>query len=141
MPRKGAGYKYPHVTTAAKVHDHTMCPVIGAIATRARAGDEPWGTEHEMPPLPLDEDAVTRIKNQLFLGRSCQKLAREHGALSVSVTYRTPDGQLQNSPPVRLEGGYVLVVRVWDRRTAKAEIERRVEQGQPLAYNVMRNAQ
>lgn len=141
MPRKGAGAKYPFITTQARKHDHTMCPVIGTIAERARNGDEPWGTEHDLPILGgVDEARINEIKNQLFTGRSCTRLAREHGALSVSVTYRTPDGGLQNSPPVRLEGGYQLVVRVWSRAAAKAEIERRVSNGEALAYNVMRQA-
>jgi len=115
-----------------------MCPVIGAIATQARSGEEPWGTEHPMPPLPLDEARVEQIRHQLFGGKRCQKLARIHGALSVSVTYRRDDGQLQNSPPVRLEGGYHLVVRVWASAIGKAEIARRAEAGEPLAFNVMR---
>jgi hypothetical protein len=115
-----------------------MCPVIGAVAERARAGDEPWGTEHDMPLLPVDEARADEIRHQLFGGKRCQRLARIHGALSVSVTYRRPDGGLQNSPPIRLEGGYQLVVRVWNRATAKAEIERRVEAGEPLSFNVMR---
>ena len=138
MPRKQAGRKYPHVTTAARKHEHVMCPVIGAIAERARAGDEPWGTMHDMPVLAVDEERAEKIRDQLFGGRYCRKLATQHGALSVSVTYRTPTGELQTSPPVRLEGGYQLVVRVWTRSASKAEIARRADAGEPLAYNVMR---
>lgn len=140
MPRKGAGARYPFATTAARTHDCTMCPVIGHIAERARNGDEPWGTEHDIGPLSLDEDRIEQIRHQLFGGKRCRKLARTHGELSVSVTYRTEAGELQNSPPVRLEAGYQLVVRVWTRRAANAEIERRVEAGEPLAFNVMRQA-
>jgi hypothetical protein len=138
MPRKGAGYKYPHITTAARVHDHTMCPVTSAIAEAARAGDEPWGTEHDMPIMAVDADKAIEIRRKLFTAKDCKRLAAVHGALSVSVTWRTPEGGLQNSPPVRLEGGYQLVVRVWAKSIAKAEIQRRVEAGEPLAYNVMR---
>ena len=141
MPRKGAGAKYPFATTAARTHDCTMCPVIGHIAERARTGDEPWGTEHDLSlPGEVTEERAEEIRHQLFGGKRCRKLARTHGELSVSVTYRTPDGTLQNSPPVRLEAGYQLVVRVWTRRAANAEIERRVEAGEPLAFNVMRQA-
>jgi hypothetical protein len=115
-----------------------MCPVIGTIAEQARQGDEPWGTEHDMPLLPVDEAQAEIIRRQLFAGKRCRRLAAVHGALSVSVTYRTPDGSLQNSPPVRLEGGYKLVVRVWTAADAKAEIVRRVEAGEPLTWNPMR---
>jgi hypothetical protein len=141
VPRKGAGWKYPHITTQAKPHDHTMCPVIGQIATLARSGSEPWGTPHEIGPIPVTQAKITEIRNQLFHHKKCQRILAEHGALSASVTYRDPDGQLVNpgtAPPPRLEGGYVLVIQVWTRERGKANIASRVEAGEPLAFNILR---
>lgn len=149
MPRKGAGRRYPFATTDARPHDHTMCPVTGTIATAARAGDEPWGTEHPMPLMPVDEETIERIRHQLFAAQRCRKLALEHGDLSVSIRYRravtkcssscTADDpcHLQDKPPVRLEGGYQLVVRVWPKGQGRQKITRDAEAGKPLPYNVM----
>jgi hypothetical protein len=137
MPRTSAGKAYPHITTDAKKHECRLCDVIGKIAERARSGEEKWGTEHDMPLLSRSESEIAEIRRQLFAARYCRRLALVHGTLSVSVTYRGPDGSLINSPPVRLEGGYQLVVRVWSREQSKKEIVRRVAAGESLAYNVM----
>lgn len=137
MPRTTAGARYPFASTAARQHDHRWCPVVDAIAARAAAGGEPWGAEHDMPPLDGAEQA-TRIRQGLFRGRGCARLRKQHGQLSVSVTYRDDRGELHNRAVPRA-GKYVLVVRVWTRGAAKQEIARRVADGQPLDYNVMRS--
>lgn len=138
MPRKTYGARYPHATTAARKHECLMCAVIGKIAGRAGEGTEEWGTPHRMPVLDVTEAEAEEIRDQLFNGRNCRKLARVHGQLSVSVTFLTGDEQLVNSPAFRRPEGYVLVVRVWQRAHAQAEIARRVEAGEKLTYNVLR---
>lgn len=138
MARKTAGAKYPHASSTAREHDHQWCPVVGTVAERVTAGSEQWGTPHPLPPLPADESAA-RIRQGLFRGRDCAKLKKQHGPLSVSVTYQKPDGTLSNRPV--LNGGkYVLVVRVWSRDIAKKEITRRVADGEGLHYNVLKGS-
>lgn len=136
MPRKTAGKRYPFATTDARPHDHSLCRVVGKIAERAARGDEPWGTVHRMPPVPGEEQAAD-IRRRLFLGRDCKALARQHGELSVQVRYLGEDGEAGNSPARRPEG-YVLAVAVWPRDRGKAEIARRVNDGESLHYNVLR---
>lgn len=138
MPRKTAGARYPHASSTARQHDHRWCPVVGIVAERVTAGKEDWGLEHALPPIG-SETRAAEIRQGLFRGRDCAKLKKAHGELSVSVTYRMPDGTLSNSP-VATERGYVLVVRVWSRTIAKKEITRRVSDGEALHYNVMRGA-
>lgn len=138
MARKTAGARYPHASSTARQHDHQWCPVVGAVAERVAAGAEDWGTPHNLPPLPATEDAV-RIRQGIFRGRDCAQLKKQHGELSVSVTYRGDDGELHNQPVLN-NGKYVLVVRVWSRDIAKKEITRRVASGEGLHYNVMRGS-
>lgn len=138
MPRTGAGHRYPHASSTARQHDHQWCPVTGTVAELAVNGTEPWGTEHDLPPVP-SLDQATRIRQGLFRGRDCVKLKDKYGELSVSVTYRGDDGELSNQPVTR-DGKHVLVVRVWSRDIAKREITRRVKEGEPLHYNVMRGS-
>jgi hypothetical protein len=133
MPRKTAGYKYPHVSSTAREHDHRMCAVIDAIARRAASGAEPWGTPHHMPPLG-DESQAHRVRNRLFGGRSCPRLARVHGTLSVSVMYATDAGEYTNARTATGKG-FVLVVRVFTRDAGQQAITERVASGQQLAYN------
>jgi hypothetical protein len=137
VARKTAGARYPHASSTAREHDHQWCPVVGAVADQVKAGTEKWGTPHALPPLPATEQAA-RIRQGLFRGRDCAQLKKKHGQLSVSVTYRGDDGELHNSP-VTCGGKYVLVVRVWSRNAAKQEIARRVKDGEPLHYNVLRS--
>jgi hypothetical protein len=136
MPRKTAGARYPHASSTARIHDHQWCPVIGTVAERVAAGAEQWGVPHPLPVLPTEAQAL-RIRQGLFRGRDCAKLKAKHGQLSVSVMFQAPDGTLSNTA-VPAGGGYRLVVRVWDRKTAKREITRRVKDGEPLPYNVLR---
>jgi hypothetical protein len=139
MPRKTAGYRYPHATTDARRHDHRMCAVIQKIAERAASGTEDWGTPHRLPPLDTTEAQAEEIRDQLFNGRNCRRVARAAGGpLSVSVTFLTPDGQLANSPAVRRPEGYILIVRVWQRGTSRLHIAARVENGERLPYNPLR---
>ena len=136
MPRTRAGYRYPHASTDAREHDHRMCAVIDAIAQRAGSGAEEWGTAHHMPPLGSATEAH-RARNKLFNGRDCAKLAKAHGALSVSVMYLTPSGEYTNTRTTAGDG-YVLVVRVWPRATGQQEIVSRVGRGERLTYNAFR---
>lgn len=139
MPRNTYGRRYPHATTEARKHNCVMCHIVGMIAERAASGAEEWGTPHQMPALASHtEHEAEQIRDQLFLGRSCRKNKKHAGALSVSVTYLTPDGQLVNSPPARRDEGYVLVVRVWTRDAAYAEMSRRADAGVPFAYNPLK---
>jgi hypothetical protein len=138
MARKTAGAKYPHASSTARPHDHRWCPVVGAVVEQVKAGGEQWGQPHPLPPVASDILAV-QIRQGLFRGRDCSDLKKKHGSLSVSVTYQGDDGELHNKP-VTSGGKYVLVVRVWDRKTAKQEIARRVGDGEQLHYNVMRES-
>lgn len=120
MARKTAGHRYPYATTAARSHDHRFCPVVEAIAARARSGAEPWGTVHPMPAVPtltIAEDA----KRGLYR-------ARKHGySVKADITQQG--------------GAYVVTVQVWTRAAAKEYIAAKVASGQPLAYNVLRGNQ
>jgi hypothetical protein len=117
--RRPAGRKYPHVTTAARPHDCTWCGVVQTIYDRAQAGKEPWGALHLMPRVP-DEETALEVKRGFYRSR------RKHG-WSVQAGYDADD-----------TGGYRPWVRVWTREAAKAEIVRRVKNGEPLSYNVVR---
>jgi hypothetical protein len=115
------------VTTAAKPHNHRMCPVIEVIADRVAAGAEPWGTRHDMPPVP-GESAAREIKQAFYSARYCKQLTSKLGEpLSVQCDF----GRIGDK-------SYQVWVRVWPRSVAKAEIARRVNAGEPLAYNVLR---
>jgi hypothetical protein len=115
-----------------------MCKVVGAIAERVASGAEPWGTPHAMPPL-ADEMTAHATRNRLFNARNCGILADAFGELSVSVMYARAGGALTNTR-VPGDGGYVLVVRVFDRDTGRRAIINRVNAGQPLAYNRRKEA-
>lgn len=136
MPRTRAGARFPHATTQAREHDHALCKVVEAIAARAAAGQEPWGTVHPMPPV-ADAAQVHQVRNRLFGGRVCRQLSTRFGELSVSVRYQQPDGSWENKrTPVN--GAYVLGVAVYLRDAARSEITGRVRRGEPLAYNPLR---
>lgn len=128
MPRTQAGKRYPHITTAAKPHDHSMCGVVEVIAERVAGRLEPWGTLHYMPPLP-SETAAKKVKGSFYSARYCRKLT---GKLGEPVSIQS-DWEQQPT-------GYVVWVRVWPRSVAKAEITRRVQAGEELHYNVLRGA-
>lgn len=119
MGKRPAGDRYPHATTAAREHDCTWCPVVQVIYDRAQAGKEPWGTVHYFPTVPKEETAL-KIKRGFYAGR------RRHG-WSVQAGYEQLDS-----------GGFRPWLRVYTRAQAKAEIIRRVKNGEPLAYNVAR---
>jgi hypothetical protein len=126
MPRKTAGYRYPHATTAARSHDHGMCRVIEAIADRVLAGREDWGTPHPMPPVS-DEATARRLRARLFGTKRCRQIEQRYGEpMSVRCEYELTGN------------GYVLTVQVWPRSAGRAEIARRMKRGEPLAYNPYR---
>lgn len=136
MPRATAGYRYPHATTAAREHDHKFCDVVAAIAARAAAGHEEWGTVHLMPPI-ADAGQAKTVRNKIFNGRNCKQLAARFGTLSVSVRYLVPSGDFTNKQ-APVNGAYVLVVGVYLREQARQEIAGRVGRGEQLAYNPYR---
>lgn len=127
MARTRAGKRYPHVTTAAREHNHRMCPVVEMIADRVAAGAEPWGTRHDMPAVPADKIA-REVKQAFYSARYCKQLMAKTGEpLSVQSDFDRIG-----------KTSFVVWVRVWPRSVAKAEIARRVNAGEPLAYNVLR---
>jgi hypothetical protein len=128
VPRRQPGAKYPHVTTDAKPHNHSMCPVINAIVGRVLEGQEEWGTLHRMPPV-TDEATAKQVRTGFYAARYCRELTKALGEpVSVQATYEPGD-----------DGTFVNTVRVWPRSVAKREIARRVSSGEPLAYNVLQN--
>lgn len=133
MGKRPAGARYPHVTTTAKPHDHRWCPVVGAIASRVLRGREQWGVRHDLPPVAeLENDdgsGAVQIKRGLYRARTCRQLHAE-GLPALSV-----QADIDHLP----DGRYQVWVRVWDRKIAKAEIVRRVRDGEQLDYNVMRS--
>ncbi len=125
MPRSGAGHRYPFATTAAREHNHRFCPTVAAIARNAQAGNETWGTRHEWHVT--SEDDAKAAKAGFYAARYCRQIRDELGeAASVQSGYE-PAGET-----------FVTWVRVWPRSVAKAEIARRVKDGEPLAYNVLK---
>lgn len=127
MARQRAGKRYPHITTAAKPHNHRMCGVVRVIGDRAAAGVEPWGTLHEMPAVP-SETIAKEVKGAFYSARYCRQLTQHFGE-PVSI---------QSDIERRGATEYVVWVRVWPRSVAKAEIVRRVKAKEPLAYNAAR---
>jgi hypothetical protein len=131
--KRPAGARYPHVTTQAKPHDHRWCPVAGAIARRAVDGKEQWGVRHDLPAVADETNSTGTgardIKNGLYRARSCRQLLTEGlPAISIQADYdRLADGTFRPW------------IRVFSREQAKAEIVRRVKEGEPLHYNVMRS--
>lgn len=123
MARKTAGYRYPHATTDAREHDHRMCLVVQAIADRATAGTEPWGTRHPMPLVPTQEIAK-KTRARMHNAKFCRQLEQRYGELmSVKCDYEPSGDRWQ------------IWVQVWPRSVARAEITRRVRAGEGLAYN------
>lgn len=127
MGRQRAGKRYPHITTAAKPHNHRMCPVVRVIGDRAAAELEPWGHRHDMPPVP-SESAANEIKQAFYAARYCRQLAKHFGE-PVSI---------QSNVERLGDTAYVVWVRVWPRSVAKAEIVRRVKDKEALPYNPAR---
>lgn len=127
MARQRAGKRYPHITTAAKPHNHRMCGVVRVIGDRAAAGAEPWGTRHDSPPVP-SETAANEIKQAFYSARYCRQLTKHFGEpMSIQANVeRVSTTQ------------YVVWVKVWPRSIAKAEIVRRVQANEALAYNAAR---
>ena len=127
MPRKTAGRKYPFTTTAAKEHNHTMCPVVEAIARKVVAGDEAWGTLHTWNVVS-EADAKAAVKG-FYAARYCKELKGITGEwMSIRASYEIDqDGET-----------YVVRLQVWPRSVARAEIVRRIQDGEPLAYNPMK---
>lgn len=127
MGRRPAGHRYPHATTAAKDADHSRCPVLAAVAQLVAEGREPWGTVHEHT-VATEAEAI-EWKNALYKARN--HTGRKRGAcypraLSVRATI-APAGKK-----------WRVTLQVWDRQAGKAEIVRRVQAGEKLAYNVRR---
>ncbi len=126
MPRKTAGKRYPHATTDAREHNHQFCPVVSAIASSVSDGAEPWGTRHEWHVTT--EDAAKKAKAGFYAARYCKAITRQLGEpVSIQSNYQ-PDGET-----------WTVWVRAWPRSVARAEIARRVKDGERLAYNVMRS--
>jgi hypothetical protein len=106
-----------------------MCPVVLVVGDRAAAGLEPWGHRHDMPPVQ-SETTANEIKQAFYAARYCRKLGAHFGEpLSVQ-------SNIERLGPT----SYVVWVRVWPRSVAKAEIVRRVQAREPLAYNAARGA-
>lgn len=127
MARQRAGKRYPHITTAAKPHNHRMCGVVRVIGDRAAAELEPWGHRHDMPAVAT-ETIANEAKQAFYAARYCRGLAKHFGE-PVSI---------QSNVERISATQYVVWVRVWPRSVAKAEIVRRVQAKEPLAYNVTR---
>lgn len=103
---------------------------MAAVARRAAAGDEQWGTLHELQPVDSEQLAAD-IQRGLYRARTCPQLKAEGlPELSVQARYST----------LHTEAGTVYRpwVRVFTRAAAKAEIVRRVQAGESLAYNTRR---
>lgn len=140
MGKRPAGARYPHATTrqagpaggtitTPKEADHRFCPVLAAVAGEVAAGREPWGTPHVLPPVATEDEAADAVAG---LYRARNHTGRKRGAchdqaLSVRATWAHAG-----------RGKYVVTLQVWDRATARAEIVRRVRDGEQLAYNVRR---
>jgi hypothetical protein len=123
MPRTTAGRGYPHATTQAREHDHRVCAIVEKIADRVTAGAEQWGVIHPMPPVP-DEATARKMRSRFFTAKFCKILGRKYGELmSVRCEYQ------------QAANGWVLTVQVWPRSVARAEITRRVRDGEELHYN------
>lgn len=129
MARQRAGKRYPHITTAAKPHNHRMCGVVRVIGDRAAAELEPWGHRQDMPPVP-SETIANEVKQAFYAARYCRALAKHFGE---PVSIQANVERISTTQ-------YVVWVRVWPRSVAKAEIVRRVQAKEPLAYNVTRGA-
>lgn len=129
MARTRAGKRYPHVTTDARPHNHSFCPVVRVISSRAMLGAEPWGTRHDMATVQ-SETMARKVKQGFYAARYCPELTKHVGEpISVQSDFeRIGDTE------------YQVWVRVWPRSVAKAEIARRVKSGEELAYNVLRGA-
>lgn len=141
MGKRPAGARYPHATTrqpgpaggtitTPKEADHRFCPVLAAVAAEVDAGREPWGTPHVLPSVATEAEARDA---EAGLYRARNHTGRKRGpchdkALSVRATC-APDGG---------RGRWIVTLQVWDRATARAEIVRRVRDGEQLAYNVRR---
>jgi hypothetical protein len=128
MPRRPAGAKYPHVTTAAKPHNHGFCPVIVAIIKKVAAGEETWGTLHKMPAVTTEEKAK-EIRTGFYAARYCREITKALGE-PVSIQAGFDEDK----------GTYTDWVRVWPRSVAKVEIARRVAAGEGLAYNIVKRS-
>lgn len=127
MARQRAGKRYPHITTAAKPHNHRMCGVVRVIGDRAAAGLEAWGQRHDMPPVP-SETVAAEIKQAFYSARYCRALAKHFGE---PVSIQANFDRISTTQ-------YVVWVKVWPRSVAQAEIVRRVKAKEPLAYNPAR---
>jgi hypothetical protein len=129
LARTRAGKRYPHITTDAKPHNHKMCGVVRVIGDQAAAGLEPWGTRHDMPPVP-SETVAREVKNAFYAARYCRQLAARFGE---PVSIQSDFDRLGDT-------SYVTWFRVWPRSIAQKEIARRVKAKEPLHYNVLKGS-
>lgn len=129
MPNRRPGVRYPHVTTDAREADHSYCPVLEVVRARVGAGAEHWWELHKMPPVP-DEQTARDAKNGLYRARNhTSKRRGSCGPVPLSI---------QADYDANADGTFTVWFRVTTRALAKAEIARRVNRGESLAYNVMR---
>jgi len=103
-----------------KQPDRRFVPVLEALRDRIERGEEKWGELHRFPGLPTEDEARDAARG---LYR-----ARLKTGLSVQSGY----DQLT-------DGTWSVRVRIWSRELGKAEITRRVEAGEPLAFNYKRS--
>lgn len=129
MPNRRPGARYPYATTDAREPDHSYCPVLETVRRRVEAGAESWWQLHRMPPV-ADEQTARDAKAGLYRARN--HTSKRRGScgpvpLSIQADYEPLE-----------DGTFSVWFRVTTRALAKAEIARRVNRGQSLAYNVMR---
>jgi hypothetical protein len=129
LGRTRPGRRYPHVTTDAKPHEHMMCPVVRKIGDQAAAELEPWGTRHDMPPVP-SETIARKVKGAFYSARYCRELGKHFGE---PVSIQSDFDRLGDT-------SYVVWFRVWPRSVAQKEIARRVKNKEPLHYNVLKGS-
>ena len=127
MTKRPAGAAYPH---AAQPADHTWCPVLQRIRDRVDARQEPWGTPHVLSCATefVARDAVRGMYN-----------ARHHTSAGRAQCGDLPMSVQATASKALAGDGWIVTLRIWDRKTGRAEIASRANRGEKLTYNVYRD--
>jgi hypothetical protein len=103
-----------------KQADKRMVPVVLKLAGMVEEGRWEWGKQYLFPAMESEVEAQAAVRS----------LYRARGPSGLSI---------QAGVEPQPDGTFRPWTRIWTREQGKQEVVRRVQRGEPLAYNLRRN--